>query len=149
MDVKELKAQHPDVYKAVFDEGKAVGASEQASKMSEDINTAKLAGIDEGKKAERQRIQEIETIKAPSTSAAKVISDNKFKPEMTKEKVAVLVLDEVSKTGATIAGNLAADGNALATQLSGIGTGTAQTQTEVEDSDLIACIVEGGNSARR
>ncbi|NIO84658.1 MAG: hypothetical protein GTN53_29440, partial [Candidatus Aminicenantes bacterium] len=88
MNLEELKAKHPEVYEAAFNEGKTAGVEE-----------GKQAGItegtDAGAKAERERIQGIETIEAGEH--AQIVKDNKFKPEATKDSVSALILEAENK----------------------------------------------------
>lgn len=66
MTLEDLKAKHPDIFTAVYDEGKAAG-------LAEGIESGKKAGFDagivegltEGQKAEQQRIKDVEAALLP------------------------------------------------------------------------------------
>jgi len=112
MNPEQLKAKFPDLYDAVyglgevagkatgdaagFERGKAEGVIEGKSSKSgalkkEDVENAKT----ESAKVERERIQAIENIKVegPGEKVAKeIINENKYKPEMTADKISGLIL---------------------------------------------------------
>lgn len=70
MTLEDLKAKHPDIFTAVYDEGKAAG-------LVEGIESGKKAGFDagivegltEGQKAEQQRIKDVEAALLPGHEA--------------------------------------------------------------------------------
>jgi hypothetical protein len=123
MDKKELMTQHPALYKEVFGEGESKG-------KAEGLAEGKKAGVEEGKltgaAAERERIKGIESITAPGS--AKIIAENKFSPEATKETVAVLVCEANSATLTAVAKNTTEDAAAVAAT-------AATTQPPAVDSE--------------
>lgn len=139
MTPEELLAQHPATYKAILDKGIAQGSTEGRE-------AGHKAGIEAGKaegaKAERERIQGIESLNTVAT--AKIVSENKFNPEMTKEKVAVVILEEQKKTMDAMAAAIQADGEELGRQAAAIGASqpadknTAETEIDAAFAKLEA-----------
>lgn len=136
MNVDELKAKHPDTYQAVFGEGKAAGKTEAESATSEMIATARA----EGASAERERIQSIESISHPGAST--IITENKFKPEMTKEAVALMIVEAESAASKRLGEGRAADGKALADK-----TGKLDAEAPQETDSLVAAAKEAAKQA--
>lgn len=138
MNLEELKSKYPEVYEAALNEGKVLGVAE-----------GKQAGIEEGTtagaKAERERIEGIEGIKAEGHE--KVIADNKFKPEATKDSVSALVLAAQDKKKTDAATAAAADGTATAAAAGALGNNAPTNETEAEDNAAAELMAAGGNDA--
>lgn len=79
MDQQTLKDQHPDIYKAVIEEGRASGAEDALAK-----------GRLEGAKAEQERIQSVKEQMMPGHEA--LIESLMFDGKTTGEQAAVAVL---------------------------------------------------------
>jgi hypothetical protein len=136
MTLEELKAQHPAVYKAAFEEGKAAGVVE-GKKFG--IDEGKSAGIAEGKAAENKRIQAIEEIAIPG--AETVVAAAKKDINVSAEQTAALILKDQKTRHAALAAGVLADGAAaaaLAAQLAPANnvapTGDAAAKAEVDAS---------------
>ena len=97
MDIKKLKAEHPDVYQAVLDEGKAKGI--EASKELH-IAEGKAAGI----LAERNRIASIDALSLPRDFAAKAKSE-----DWTPEHAAIEYLRAEAEKRKSISAKMQAD----------------------------------------
>jgi signal peptide peptidase SppA len=66
MNRDELKAKHPDIFTAVFEEGKAAGLAEGVeSGKKAGFDAGRAEGITEGQKAEQQRIKDVEAALLP------------------------------------------------------------------------------------
>ena len=101
----------------------------------------------EGAKAERERIQNIETIKVPGAQA--VIEKMKFDPKATKETVAVAVLEEQQKKAETTASQIGKDAQALAGQVGKVVTGQEEgtdTNASAEEQAALEAMVSGINN---
>jgi ATP-dependent Clp protease, protease subunit len=161
MDLEKLKAQFPALYEQVFGLGKAAGVIEG---KAAGVVEGKAAGLAEGKganvkeavdtavTAEAKRIKDIEALSIPGFES--VIAENKFKPEMTAEKVAVLILGKQKADGTAAAAALAADGAALAAAAAGIHNGAPAKKplTEIEKAEETAMAkkaVEAVNQGRK
>lgn len=100
MTLEEIKAQHPDLYKQILDEGRE-------------------EGLKEGMTQERNRIKAIEEMALTGHEA--LVAKAKFETGMTAEQMAVeMVKAEKAKT-TTIAQNRETD----AAELKGVGSATA------------------------
>jgi hypothetical protein len=112
MDLSEFKAKYPDIYRAVFDEGKKAGYDEGLAKgealglekgRSENTDKAKA----EGARVERERIKAIEAQAIPGHE--KLIEQMKFDGVTTGEQAAVKILQAEKTLRITIAGQLKTD----------------------------------------
>lgn len=81
MDYAKFKADHPELFKKVFEDGKIEGM---------------LEGEKTGIAGETARIKAIEAIQAPGYES--IITEHKFNPEMTAEKVSALILNAQEET---------------------------------------------------
>jgi signal peptide peptidase SppA len=98
--------------------------AEQLDKAkAEAFAQGKEAGIKAGIDQENARIKSIEAIKVPGSEA--VVAEHKFNPSMTKEMVAVKVLDAQEAARAKIQAGLQKDGEGLAVQAEGVGSPSA------------------------
>jgi len=139
MDLETLKSQHPDVYNAAV----AIGRQEAEASFGVKLEAART----EGAKAERERIQNIETIKVPGAQA--VIEKMKFDPKATKETVAVAVLEEQQKKAETTASQIGKDAQALAGQVGKVVTGQEEgtdTNASAEEQAALEAMVSGINN---
>jgi len=136
LTLDELKSKYPQIYEAAFNEGKVAGEAE-----------GKQAGIDEGKtagaKAERERIQGIEGVKAEGHEI--LIAENKFKPEATKESVSVLILAAQDKAKTDAAAAAAGDGDATAAAAAKIKNNAPTNEEEAADNAAAAEMAAGAN----
>jgi len=107
MTPEELKAQYPETYKAIYEQGK----TDAKSGFSEKLKAAKNDGITEGAKAERKRIQDIEAAALPGFE--KFVAEEKFKPEATETSVIKAQHEQMKAKGADILANLEADAGDL------------------------------------
>ncbi len=115
MNIEELKAKHPDTYNAVFSLGKTAGSEEEKKTSAAAIAAAKSQGAE----GERTRIQGIMSLKVPG--AETVIAENLFKPEATKETVAVAILENQGKQTQKLKTAMNQDGQELAGAVGNIG----------------------------
>lgn len=91
MTLSELKAESPDLYNAVFEEGKKAGLVEgEAAGLEKGKAEAQAEAKADGAKAERERIQSVETQLIPGHEA--LIQDMKFDGKTTGEQAAVKIL---------------------------------------------------------
>ena len=138
MDLETLKSQHPDVYNAAV----AIGKQEAEASFAGKLEAARA----DGAKAERERIQNIESIKVPGAQA--VIEKMKFDPKATKESVAVAVLEDQQKRTETAAGKIGKDAQALANQVGQVATGQEEgtdTNASAEEKAALDAMVDGIN----
>lgn len=117
MNLAELKAQHPDVYKAAKDEGIAEGLA-QGQKAG--FEAGKKEGLVEGATAECARIKDIESLMAPGAEA--IVNTMKFDASKSKGDVAIAIVQENAKVLKNARESLAAEGAAVADALKGVGT---------------------------
>lgn len=89
MDLEQLKKEHPDLYNQVFNLGRAAGVS-----------------------SERARLQGIESL--DSLGHTNIVAENKFKDDMTAEKLAVIINAAESQSRAAAASAHQAAGQNLA-----------------------------------
>lgn len=136
MTLQELKTNHP----AVYEEAVAVGRKEAEAAAEGKIATAKQAGEKEGAEKERTRIQGIELIAVPG--AQKIINENKFKPEATKESVSALILESQKAERERMKNNHEKDGDLLAGQSGGLGNETPP-DTNAEEAAMVAAMKKG------
>ncbi len=138
MDLETLKSQYPDVYNAAV----AIGKQEAEASFAGKLEAARA----DGAKAERERIQNIESIKVPGAQA--VIEKMKFDPKATKESVAVAVLEDQQKRTETAAGKIGKDAQALANQVGQVATGQEEgtdTNASAEEKAALDAMVDGIN----
>jgi signal peptide peptidase SppA len=128
MDENELKAKHPATYSAVF----AAGEAAEKAKALTATETAKV----EAAKAERERIQAIEALKAPGYE--NIIAENKYKPEMTKDKVSALILSAQAETLAKVTGAHNNDATLVAGKVTGSNAPEAPEASELKALTAIA-----------
>lgn len=162
MDPKTLKEKYPELYQEIFNLGKDAGliegkAAGKTEGLTEGKTSGKLEGVTEGKaagvlegaaaglKAERERIQAIEALSRPGFE--KIVNENKFKPEMTADKVKALITEAESKLTQEQKDKLAADGAALAALASGVHQ-AAPAGAAAEESDFVAKMAASVNADR-
>ena len=155
MDLAELKLKHAAVYQAAHDEGTLAGklaGIEEGKKIG--FTEGQAAGKIEGATAESQRIQAIESLKIPG--AEKIISENKFKPGATKETIAVLVCEALSKNaqaagavGQAAAAAIAADATDLGAASAVVGSGAPAVDPRAGSEDEMVAVADKVGKARR
>lgn len=104
----------------------------------------RLEGRDEGAQAERERIQSIESIKAPGYE--NLVSENKFKPESTKESISALVVEAQEARREKAQKDLEADGQKASDQSSAVMSGDAEATSQEQ---VATAMVAGANSKVR
>lgn len=157
MTLEDLKAKHPDIFTAVYDEGKAAG-------LAEGIESGKKAGFDagiveglmEGQKAEQQRIKDVEAAFLPghealiqafredgkTTGAEALVAVHAAQRKLMEEQAVKLEQDAIKP--ATAAPAPAADAHAIDPNLS------IEDQAKIEwekNADLRGEFKLGGLSA--
>ena len=126
VSAEAVRESSPDTYDKIHDAGKKAGA-------------------DEAIVAERKRIQDIEAIDAPGFES--IIAENKYKPEMTAEKVSALILTAQKDKRAESAKDQKDDAEKVAEDAKGAGT-TGGGGDDVERSSMAKAMAEGGNEYR-
>lgn len=138
MNPKEILEKYPEAHAAILAEGKTAGISEGKAQGFEE---GKKAGIEEGKvagaEAERERIKGIEALASSSPNAAKVVAESKFDAAMTKETMAVKILEDQAANPPHPFQGARQDGQNLAGQLGRIDS------TPAGDDDASAAEKEG------
>ena len=154
MNIELLKEKYPEVYASIMEEGKAAGYKTGYDEgKAAGIVEGKAAGIDEGRAAgataERERIQGIESIKAPGS--AKIVEAEKFNPMATKESVGMKILDAQAKAAADQLAAAQNSGEQLAGTLQSIGSpAPADASAEQAANDAaIDAAVKRVNANRR
>jgi ClpP class serine protease len=135
MDKETLKAEHPDLYNAVLEEGRKSAEGPNA----DNLQSARA----EAAAAERARIQKISALEAPGFEA--VIQAGMFDPECTADSVATKVLQAQTEKRKQMEGGVQDDGTALGARLSGLGqqphTTSGDAQTDSEKAEATAARV--------
>jgi len=111
-DLERIKQEYPEVYKAIFDEGKAAGLDEgkvEAFSAGEAAGNdkGKAEGLSQGAEAERTRIREVEAQALPGHEA--IIAEMKFDGKTTGPEAAVKVLKAEQGKREAVLAQLAAD----------------------------------------
>ena len=112
MDLENLKAEHPDLYAQVLEEGKAQGRAE---------------GERDGAKAERQRIQAIDDLGIAGHES--LLAKAKFEEPMSAEAVAVEIIKAEKAKGGKFLANRQADADAL----KDVGAGAEDIEPAADD----------------
>ena len=99
--------------------------------------------------AERARVQAIEAVKAPGYS--EIIAENKWKPEMTSDKIAALVLAAQNEKATAEAAKIKADAEKLAGQAAGIAgdAGAGEAAQRAEEIKAAASKIAAGMNEKR
>jgi ClpP class serine protease len=134
MDVKTLKAEHPDVYQAIIDEGKAQAQAANA----EEVRAAEERGAEN----ENQRIKAIEEIKTPGAEA--IVAEHKFNRKETKETISAKVLASQDESRAAAAAAHGKDADKLGQDAAGAGNLIGEGSDE-EMATAAAAIAKGIN----
>lgn len=144
--VAQLKAEAPQLYQAVLDEGKSIASAETTQKISE----AKEAGIAEGKalgiKAENARIASIEAIDI--VGASEIIKKMKFDTTQTAETVSLAIVNDQKARAEKLKGDRSESGKETNDKTEGIGNSSPVAEDEAEDASLQSAMNEGINSVR-
>lgn len=133
MDVKTLKAEHPDVYAEVV----ALGRKEAEVEVDAKIEEARKAGAE----AENARIKGIEELKVPGSS--KTIAEHKFDMTKNADAISTLILKAQQEQMNAMDSNLNKDGQELTQLVSGVGSSEPPNSSEVEDKVMTDAIVAG------
>lgn len=129
MNPEELQAKHPDTYNAVFLLGKKAGQEEEKKASVTAIDNARK----EGAEKERSRMQGIYGIKIPGSE--KIVSENIFKPEATKESVSVLILEAQQEGKLKIQTAMNKDSQNLANQLGEVENNAPETNKSAKEEE--------------
>jgi capsid assembly protease len=130
MDLEKLKAEHPEVYQAAFEAGKA-SASVKENEW-----------IEAGATAERERIAGIETLSA--VGCEDIIAAGKADPKMSKEMVAFMILDKQKKVQEAAVAAVEADAKKTAEAAQGSGSGNAP-ESGAADAAVVQAIANAAN----
>jgi signal peptide peptidase SppA len=105
--------------------------------------------VEIGAAAERKRIQDIESINVPGCEA--IVTANKFNPDMTRDKIAGLILEDQENRRKKASEAAAADAARLAEQSAGLhGTPAPIGQeAEAEERNSVAGMIAKGMDAKR
>lgn len=125
MNIKELEANHPEIYKEAI----ALGKSEALAENQEALNSAN----EKGAKVERDRIASIEAIDAPGYED--LIANAKLDPTANAESVSLKILEAQKKARKAMSDKLGDDGKELADSLSGVGS--KESGSDGGEKDLI------------
>lgn len=136
MNLDELKSKHPEVYEAAFNEGKAAGVDEGKETGLTDGKTA-------GAKAERERIEGIESIEAEGHED--IIKENRLKPEATKDSVSTLILAAQNKKKADAKAAAGADGKETLDAAGKVKTDAPTSGDEAAENAAAKEIADGAN----
>lgn len=142
MDINLLKAEHPEVYKAIFESGVKQGEASAQEK----IDAARAEGKVEGVKEERTRLQEIDAIKAPGFE--NIIAENRYKDDSTKASISSLILEAQEEKRQGKAAGHEKDAKALGTQTKEIGKESTDEPDAAEEKAAIDNIVASANADR-
>ena len=142
MDINLLKAEHPEVYNAIIEIGKKQGEAAAQEK----IDAARAEGKAEGVKEERERLQEIDAIKAPGFED--IVADNRYKDGATKATISALILEaqDVKRQGK--AAGHEKDATALGAKAKEVGKESTDDPDAAEESAVVSNIVAFANEGR-
>lgn len=118
-----VRESSPETYKAIF----ALG---------------KTAGVTEGATAERERIQGIESLKAPGFES--MIAEEKYKPEATRQTVANAILEAQEVKRSEKAAATEADATAVATASAKVKPGT-EDAAKADQDQAVSAMVAGAD----
>jgi signal peptide peptidase SppA len=125
MTVEAVRETYPETYQAIFALGQA-------------------QGVTEGATAERERIQSIESIKAPGFEA--LVNEQKYNPDATRQSVAEAVLNQQDEQRQAQAAQTEADAEAAA------AAATVEQsdggENEADKTQAVNLMVEGANEKR-
>lgn len=128
-----------------MEDGKILSADEVAT-----LHPSAVVQIQkQAAEAERARIQSIEALKAPGYS--EIISENKYNPEMTADKVAALVLSAQAARATSEAAKIKKDAEDLAAAGAGVGGDASASEAATSAAELkkIADGVADGINSKR
>jgi ClpP class serine protease len=144
--LSQVKAEAPDVYKVILDEGKTLASLELGTKVAE----AKSEGITEGKalgvKAENERISKIEALSVPGAEAT--IKKLKFDTTQTAETVSLAIVNEQKERADKLKGDRKNSGDATASETEGLGNSSPVAEDDAEAVALQKAMDEGANGIR-
>ena len=108
MNISDFKNKYPDLYSAVFDDGKKIGYAEGfAEGEKAGIEKGKTEGAETAAQAERERILNVEAQLIPGHEA--LIQDMKFDGKTTGEQAAVRILQVEKALRENVLTNLKTD----------------------------------------
>lgn len=142
MNVELLKAEHPDVYNAIVENGKKQGEDAAQPK----IDAAKAEGKAEGVKEERVRLQEIDAIKAPGFE--NIVAENRYKDGSTKASISALILEAQEEKRQGKAAGHEKDAKALGTKAKEVGKESTDDPDATEEKAMVDGIVAFANEGR-
>lgn len=137
MDINTLKAEHPEIYQAVLNEGKAQAQADNAE--------AVRAAEERGAENENQRIKAIDEIKTPGAEA--IVTEHKFNRSETKDTISAKILAKQEETRAAEAAKHNADGEKLGEDTKGAGTVLGEGSDE-EMAQAATAIAKGMNAGK-
>lgn len=137
MNIQELQAKHPDLYKEAI----ALGRSEAKAESQDAVTSAR----EEGAKKERERVAAIKAIDAPGHED--IITAGIADPNATAESVAKQVLEAQKKAREQMSNALGEDGKELADNLQGVGNHEG-TDDGGAKSSIIHAAVSAMNEGR-
>jgi len=123
LTIEQLKADHKDIYTAVFNEGKTVGITE-----------GKTLGIAEGTETAHQRIQDIEAKTAGIPGAETVLKDAKFDASISAGDVALKVLAHQQTEMKAKGLEFFKAGTELASQVQEVNNNPKPNETEIDEA---------------
>ena len=135
--VDTVKAENPELYKAIQNIGKA--------EVTADVESATEAGFKSGVEHENARIQGIESL--ASADNADLVNEHKFNSEQTKESVALLIVDR-DKAKTKKAGDDVTEDAKKAGEQAGEIDGSAEVSKEETAKRTASSIASGMNQAR-
>lgn len=95
LTIESVKADHPDIAKALIDEGKQAGMAEGLESGKKE---GRAAGLEEGRKAERDRLAAIDDIARPGFE--KIVAEAKADGKSTAADVALTMAKAEKSRGA-------------------------------------------------
>ena len=112
MNLEQLKAQHPELYNAILEQGKIEGNAQ-----------GRAAGIEEGRRLECERIQGINSL-ANAPGSKDIIAAALLDPQATKASVSEKILADITAKHDAAAKLEADERRKLAAQIAGTASGT-------------------------
>lgn len=137
ISVAQVKADSPETYNAILEEGKKLAGADTDAK----VKTAKDEGYAAGVKAERDRVQGIDSLKVPGAEA--IIAAHKYDEGMTRDKMAALILDEQEKVRAAAANKHKVDAQKLGEVSKEISKESNDNPEAAEERAVVANIIAG------
>lgn len=137
--IADMKSENASLYQEIFEEGKKASI--------EEINKAKDDGFKAGQAFENKRIQEIEALSEPETSA--IIAEHKFDFALSKEDVALIIVEGKKAAQQAKASAITSDAIALASQTIDNTSSIADDAMAAQRKAAAKRIAEGMDARRR